>query len=206
MAVFPLLPFEEKFKSQGDYQARINAIAQNLWNGKIGAYDFDNLMRVAIEYGIRGAWEAGLKEFNLSLADMTMEERAAMLDAIYKESSYIAGLRNYILAHNKASGFKLSSLQIRLGMWGNRWKDIVNQARLSASNNAPLTWVYGDTISHCRDCSRVAGRTYRAKTWERWGWRPQSPRLECKGIQCKCELRALGNKPNKGRPPSLSGG
>ncbi len=205
MAVFPLLPFEEKFRTQADYQSRINGIAQNLWSGKISAYDFDNLMRVAIEYGVRGAWESALKEFNMGMDNMTSEERKAMLETIYMESGYVAGLRNYILAHNKASGYKWGSLQDRLQLWGNRWRDVVNQARLSASNNAPLTWEYGDTIDHCEDCSRVAGRTYRARTWEKWGWRPQSPQLACRGFRCKCELKALGNKPNKGRPPSLSG-
>lgn len=194
---------EEMEMNEEGYKKGIDRLVYGLWSMKLSIEDFATGMITVIDKGLRAAWEQGLAMLNLRKEDMTDAERDALNQAIIDEYSHVDGFALWIMEHNKASGTKLSSLQYRTEMWHNRYRDMVNRAMQMASINPPLTWMLGNTSEHCSDCLYANGRTYRAEVWERWGWRPQSPKLECKGFNCRCGLYPAMQRPMRGHPRRL---
>lgn len=161
-------------------------------------------MDLAINKYFKEAWVAGMAEVGLSAEDMTEEEQVALFKEIDSESGYIDGFGQFILKHLKSDGAKFNSIEYRLNLWVNAYARIVEVAKVYANNNPPLTWHFGDTIKHCKDCEYANGRTYRASVWRKWGWYPKKHSLSCHGFNCDCRNTADGNKPNKGHPRRLA--
>jgi hypothetical protein len=90
-------------------------------------------------------------------------------------------------------------------MWANRYKEIVNLARLYHIENQPLEWVMDPRKEHCTDCANLNGRVYSKKTWDKYGLHPQMYELECKGFRCGCKFRVTDKPITRGAPPALVG-
>lgn len=56
----------------------------------------------------------------------------------------------------------------------------------------------GILVHNCNTCKRYNGKVKRASYWEKIGARPQSPDLECKGINCDCKLEPTTEKLSRG--------
>jgi len=189
----------------GSYQRGINAAVRGLWSGAFDFGGFFEAMMSTITRGLTAAWAEGAAKCGIAPNELTLAELNARKAAIFSESNHINGFAEAIESGSKANGGKLSALSNRAGMWGNRYRDIVNRAQQMACKDKKLMWHLGPTVEHCVDCLKLDGRTYRASTWERWDVRPQSPALACKGILCLCEFQPTDVSANKGRPPKLSG-
>ena len=86
----------------------------------------------------------------------------------------------------------LSKITAKVALWGTTAIGVYNLGR--AFNRNPerrFTWRYGDTIKHCTHCAAQNGQTRKASEWRQLraqGIYPQSPSLECKGWNCRCQL------------------
>ncbi|HUV28112.1 MAG TPA: hypothetical protein VMW34_12170, partial [Anaerolineales bacterium] len=85
------------------------------------------------------------------------------------------------------------------------YRDVYNRATIMAAKDQKLEWIYGDTVKHCVSCSSLSGKVKRGSQWEAFfektGLRPQSPRLACKGFECKCDTVPTTKPMSMGRLP-----
>ncbi|MFA5322345.1 MAG: hypothetical protein WC373_06685, partial [Smithella sp.] len=191
----------EEFGESGidNYRTAIMQGVYGLWSGQILYADFVQHMITTIESRLRQAWAAALKEYGMLITDMNTDEAYELSNSISEEMTHIEDFGDYVLAHNKTGGFKLSSLNTRVDLWVNRYRDIYNQALAMAGNDQPLEWVLGPTEEHCEDCSYYAGKVKRASWWNENQILPQSQSLACKGYHCLCELKPTDKKLTRGR-------
>jgi hypothetical protein len=161
---------------------------------------------LTIERGLRAAWIEGMESAGVDRDEISTEEWTILQERIDQENDQLAGLAADISGNNRSAGGKLGDLMPRAELWVNRYNDIVNLARTTASTNPKLMWVLGGTIDHCADCAGYAGKVHRASIWERVGARPQSPDLACHGFRCECRFQPTGERADPGLPARPSGG
>lgn len=195
-----VLPFAE---SVDTYRKALKYVFRGLWSGAMTTGDFVDSMTSAVNTYVKEGFLAGIKAGGIDPNDIDDDSQADLLDYLSKEEKYIDGVAAFIVSNNKASGKKFAVLETRLEMWANGWEKAYGAGLQSVVTNPPVTWHYGDTVKHCDDCKYAEGRTYRAKTWKKWGWEVRSRKLSCHGYECDCRLTADGNKPMKGHPRRL---
>lgn len=204
-----LLPDEVETVELGEagglsgYRTSLRSAVYGLWSGKLLYADFVNAMESAIDRNFRVAWRDALKKYNLKMEDMSGAEQLELGKSILEEFGYIDAFGEFILAHNKAGGFKLGDLMNRMEMWANRYNQLYNKALVMAGNDQPLEWIIGPTEEHCGDCSYYNGKVKRASYWQENAILPQSHELECKGYQCKCMLVPTDKPLTRGKLRSI---
>jgi hypothetical protein len=192
--------------SEAFYRKEIRGAFRGAWSGAFDLDAFFDVMFAVIDFGLRQAFLEGMRECGFSSIDeLDVGERAELTKAIINERRWIARAAAFIEDHSKAKGGKLRTVLARAKLWGNRWLDVKNRARQLTCGNRKLRWVLGATEKHCPDCSKYAGRVYRARTWAKWDIRPQHRGLACCGYNCDCRLEDTDAPLNKGRPPAKSG-
>jgi len=167
------------------------AATRELYNGEIGAFEFESVMIDLIQNQLRRAWNEGLRSLGLDPAtDMTMQMEFALQDIMLNELDHVGPFAQDVLAA-KAAGKDLEPFRARVQMWTNRYNDVVNQAaQFAAEAGQKMMWVYGDT-DHCDTCLRLNGIVAFESEWETAGLYPQRPpnaRLECGGWKCQCSM------------------
>lgn len=187
------------------YRSSLRAEVYGLWSGKTIYAEFVNGMQDAIDRNMRLAWHDVLKEYGMSEADMSSAEQLELGRMIIDEFDHVERFGDYILANNKESGGLFKSLNNRIDMWMNRFRDATNRARTMIAGDAPLEWMLGATEEHCASCGSLAGKVKRASQWEAFflatGLRPQSQELACHGYNCLCVLSPTTKPLSRGRLP-----
>jgi hypothetical protein len=190
------------------YAGSIRANFRALWSGTWSTGDFIIAMLETIALGLRTAWIEGMESAGVAEDEISPEEWSILQERINQENAQIAGLAADINASNRAAGGKLGDLMPRAELWINRYNDIVNLARMTASTDPKLRWAIGvGAIDHCQDCLDYNGKVYRASVWAKYGIRPQGENLACGGWRCQCEfVPAAGERGSSGHPRAPSGG
>jgi hypothetical protein len=177
-------------KTMEYYQKQIDRLTRSLYRGNVDELEFVFVMGDLITGQLTKAWYEGMAENGLTKDDMTDEWRAILDGIIAEEKSHLADLAAAI---DQASIDKtpIDPLLTRAALWGGRYEDVVNQAKLAtAEPKDKFEWVYGDT-EHCETCAALNGLVARAGEWEQSGFHPQMPPnglLECGGWRCQCRL------------------
>lgn len=192
-------------KTLAGYQLNLRAAIYGLWSGKM---DFDQAFQqiyAAIDRGLTQGWYEGAKECGITPAELSPEERAALAQAQAIEKSYVFQLLADVEENSQANGGKRAALYQRLDGWVNRYRDMVNRAKLMACADKKLRWDLGPT-EHCTSCAKLAGKVKRASYWQQRGIHPQAPPnplLECEGWHCQCSLTPTDEPATPGPLPSL---
>lgn len=76
----------------------------------------------------------------------------------------------------------------RVGVWTNMAVLAYSIGQLARRDDPKFRWVLGNTIEHCKDCSRLTGQVHTAAQWSASGWLPRATHLECAGYNCQCYL------------------
>jgi hypothetical protein len=135
---------------------------------------------------------------------MTPEERVRLEQIITREINLLAPFLNDIDQNSKANGGKRGTAYSRLDTWINRYRDVVNQAKVSACADMKMRWTLGPT-EHCKSCFRLSGKVKRGSYWNDHVL-PQNPPnglLECGGWKCQCTLRPTDDRASSGPLPRL---
>ena len=185
------------------YRTMIRQPTYALWSGKIGAGDFNAMMIDAVEAGLKGAWLAGARAAGILPDEMTDREISQMQTDVFNQFQYIPGFAEFIQRGSKANGGKLESLLPRMNLWVSRYKEFYERGMLMAKRDQKQEWFLGATEKHCGSCVKLSGKVKRSSSWIEADIYPMSPRLECKGYQCACELKPTDKPCSKGRLPSL---
>jgi hypothetical protein len=189
---------EIKTQEMFDRQLRSNSI--QLFKGEIGLTDWLEGFAGAIDTQLTKAWNEGADEVGVLPEDMTPEDLAILDGIINEEYNFMYSLGDEIellsretreLPIDEALDKFRSEFNSRLDIWGNRYADVVNQAKLHFGGKTKLVWKMGATEKHCETCAQLDGIVAYAEEWEQAGIQPQSPPnsvLECGGWNCDCSL------------------
>ena len=86
----------------------------------------------------------------------------------------------------------LAKTKGKVALWGTTAVGVYNIGKtFHRDSDRKFTWRWGDTIEHCKHCAEQNGKTRKASEWRKLraqGIYPQSPSLECKGWNCRCQL------------------
>jgi len=187
-----------------NFQRTIHSAFYGLWSGAINKPDFITMMESIIDTSLRRAWREGMSEAGLNWEDRSQEEELALSQMIVEQWGYVPGVADYILENSKEAGGLLRNLSYRESLWGNRYQEAYNKALQMARNDPKMEWILGLTESHCQDCLKYSGKVKRASYWRKIQAAPQSPLLECKGINCDCHFEVTDKPLSRGylTPPS----
>ena len=188
-----------------NYRNGIRSAVRGLWGGSLDIWQFGWQMEIIVRNGLTLAWYEGAKECGILPADLSLEERSKLRQAIANEDSHIDSFGADIEANSKKNGGKVGPLFARAEAWINRYLDVVNRAKVFACADRKMAWRLGATKVHCVDCSNLNGKVKRASQWAAYGIRPQSPELACGGFRCLCYFEVTDEPMSRGPLPRLKG-
>jgi hypothetical protein len=85
--------------------------------------------------------------------------------------------------------FTSKQILSRASMWVNKSLNPLYYKSLdAASGNSRWMWVVNPVKEHCDTCVKMNGQIHKMKDYIKSGILPQSPKLECGGYQCGCNL------------------
>lgn len=208
MKAWPLPPSDPNpvEKSAADFGRRVRGLARGVWAGEIDWLAFGDSMAWAIYRGYEQAWVEGAARCGIRPEERSDRERIVLQREIVEDNQRIRGFADYLQAHTKALGFKLSTVLSRAEIWTNRYTAIVTLAQVTACADRKMVWYLGRTEKHCTDCFTYEGHVYRASIWTKYGALPQSRRLECGGWRCDCRLVPTDAPVTPGHPHYPKGG
>jgi hypothetical protein len=192
-------------KSLASYRTNLNAASRRHWRGLSGKDEFSTRIERAIKREFPSALERGLKDFELTLDDLTKEELKVLDDFIDDEVKRIGGLSDFIQAHSQADGGLLNMVRGRVELWTNRIPELEQLGKVVGARTEKLEWVFDPRKDHCLDCRFLNGKVYRGFTWMTLRTQkniyPRSRGLKCKGFRCGCEIKKTDKRVTPGRVP-----
>lgn len=193
-------------KSEADFGRLIRGLATAVWNGSIDWMEFGDNMALVLYRGYLQAWKEGAARCGVTEAERSDHERVVLQRENVADNQRIRSFADYLQAHTKAQGFKLSTVLSRVEIWTNRYVAVATLAEVTACADKKMIWYLGRTEKHCTDCYTYNGKVYRASVWTQYGALPQSRALECGGWRCDCRLVPTTDRATPGRPHSPKGG
>jgi hypothetical protein len=190
--------------------ALYNSVGQSSTTGTAARIAFERKMRQLIVDELGKAWALGLSEFGLEPDEATEEEDEEFRIFVVRQQEFVQGLSLSIVGAKVTDLINRNSLGIdeimrRVGMWALRWGEAKSLAALRAGQNQKAVWRRGPTEQGCGDCTTYDGMVFRLSVWRTYAPPPRSPRLECGGFNCLCELIPTNAPANPGRPPRVKG-
>lgn len=169
----------EQSAGAANYRRGIRSAAYGLWLGVMDYDQFYDTMDSVIRRGIPQAYYEGAAICGIQPNELTPEERQAIKEATWRETTSINGFAVFIEQRTKAKEGKWGTIQARVNTWINRYNDVRNAAKVSACADQKLQFVFnalGVTKNPCNTCqNKLNGKVKRASYWKRVGVRPQNP-------------------------------
>lgn len=198
---------DDVLKSIESYQSNLRGAVRGLWSGVIDEFGFAEQMTLAINRGMRQAFEEGAQKNGILPSDYTDAEWEIINSAIASQVTYIDNFADYISQNNRDSGGKLEPLFSRLQLWVNKYQEIVEQASIVTGENKKYKWVTHAGES-CESCKKLNGKIKRASFWDEKSLYPGCDILQCmqgaKGVPvCKCTLEETDEPATRGPLPII---
>lgn len=187
------------------YRADLRAIGRGAWLGVWRQDQLFDLLFNAIDRGLTRAWTEGAKQVGIAADEITPAEQLVLSGVIFNEYDKVGGLIALLNTNTKKDGHKLGTIFARLELWVNRYKDVVNRAKVEGEKDPKLKWSLGPTKNHCYTCGRLSGKIKRASWWRDnvMPQQPPNPSLECGGWKCGCGLEPTDEPMSRGRMPNV---
>ena len=192
-------------KTEATFRDGLRSAVRGLWSGDLSLVSGYDALQSTIRRHLTQAWLAGAAQCGIKQADLTDSEWASLNNEIIAQYGYLPGLVADVINNSQANGGSLEPLYTRLDLWVNQYNRVLAMGQASACADQKMIWVLGATEEHCTDCARASGRVYRMSVWQKYGWQPQSPGLECGGWRCDCRFEVTDESITPGRPPALVG-
>ena len=170
----------------------IQNLAIELWNSggdrtSAGQFWSETTQLIIRQYPV--AWAEGMMEVDLTPADMTAKERAALNAATNAAVGAVRNLQRFIVAQVKRKEDDPTlrfeqAVGPRVNIWINGYGAIAARAAAMAGKDRPMAWRLG-TAEHCSSCLRLDGKVKRASWWADNGILPRVPNasyLVCRGF------------------------
>ena len=192
--------------SQGELYDAVYDTMLGVWTGALDVAQGQNAMLGIVREYLEEAWSLGAQQCGILEEELTPEETAARDRFILSSQSSAGSFVADVYDHREAVGGKLETNAWRVALWAQAYHHAYQMSTQLACADRKAVWVYGDTVDHCADCSRAAGRVHRRSVWMKYGWVPGSHALACRGFRCDCRLVDTDEPALPGHPPLLSGG
>jgi hypothetical protein len=193
-------------RTKASYLQNLRAVVRGLWTGVTDEFETAASFEASIRRGLTQAWHEGIGELGLTPADMSEDEQRALRARIARETSYIDGFIDAIMAGSKENGGALAPLLQRAAMWAERWEEVKAEALMMVQQDPPLEWHLNPLKENCSSCAKLNGKVKRASYWNQSGVLPGvagAGYLECQGYRCGCELLPTDKPLSKGPLPRL---
>jgi hypothetical protein len=140
------------------------------------------------------AFNQGARDVGVDPSEFTQVDLDHLESWINSEYNYVLNLAQAIQDLH-VTGVSLdefrSKIQWRVGLWSNRFNEVVNEARVYFGGRVRLEWQTGPTEHGCPTCNALDGIVAFAEEWDQARVRPQhpvNPHLACEGWNCLCGL------------------
>ena len=140
------------------------------------------------------AFNQGARDVGVDPAEFTAEDLAHLQSWIDHEYNFVLRLAQDIqdlrTINASLEEFR-TAIRWRIDLWGNRFNEALNEARVYFGKRTRLQWRVGGTKEHCPQCSALDGIVAFAEEWDQSRVRPQHPvnwALSCEGWRCQCGL------------------
>lgn len=194
-----------RIKSITTYQRALRELGTGFWRGDIKRGNFTNRAKQEVSRSLEEAFFAGVEKGGLAKGDLTSSERGELVTLIKQEQGFISTLTKFISENSKAKRGRLNVIRSHVDRWIARYANVEATGFLIASRGKNLLWKYDPRKEHCRDCSKLNGRIYKARIWLKNNIAPQSKLLACFGLWCGCSFVETDKPVNRGKPPKLVG-
>ncbi len=191
--------------SQSAFLAAVRSVVMGVWSGALGQAQGHAQLSEIVERYLSQAWEIGARRGGIEPGEMTGREQSERLNFIQTQQAFVGRFVRDIHDSRAVTGGTVDRFLARVDIWAQRYHHAVELAHQMAASDRKAVWVYGDTIDHCGDCSRVEGRVHRRSIWQKYGWFPGSAALECGGWRCDCRLEDTTEPAMPGHPPYVRG-
>ncbi len=191
----------------------IQNLAIELWNSggdrtSAGQFWSETTQLIIRQYPV--AWAEGMMEVDLTPADMTAKERAALNAATNAAVGAVRNFQHFIVAQIKRKEDDPTlrfeqAVGPRVNIWINGYGAIAARAAAMAGKDQKLEWRLG-VAEHCVSCLKLNGKVKRASWWIDNQVLPRVPASEvlaCHGFNCQCGLFPTDKPLSRGRMPNL---
>lgn len=138
------------------------------------------------------AFNQGARDVGVDPSEFTQVDLDHLQSWIDSEYNYVLNLAQAIqdlhVMNATLDEFR-SKIQWRVGLWANRFNEVVNEARIYFGGRVRLEWRRGKTEQGCPTCTALDGIVAFAEEWDQARVRPQhppNPFLKCGGWNCDC--------------------
>jgi hypothetical protein len=183
-----------EIKTEAMFTRQLWTYSLQLFRRQINEFAFIQDFADSIADQLNKAWREGADSMGVSPDEFTTEDRAEINSIIVQEYERVLGLATDIINLRDNAGtldqFR-SEFKARIELWGHRYTDVQNQARVWFGKKQKLKWVLGETEKHCESCMALNGIVAYSYEWDQSLVRPQNPpnqALECGGWRCDCHL------------------
>jgi hypothetical protein len=191
--------------SQAALEQAVHNAVTGVWVGALFPIQAQATLTVAVQRYLEEAWARGAQACGVAPEELSENERVERWNFITTQQAFVGRLVNAVYAHREATGGRIEPFLARVPLWGQRYHHAVQLAKTMACADLKAMWTYGDTLEHCSDCSKVAGRVHRRSIWQKYGWVPGSRALACGGWRCDCRLEDTTAPALPGHPPYVRG-
>ena len=183
----------DAIKTQGTYDSHLWAASLALFRtGDLSAF-LDTFIE-EIRNQLTRAFNQGARDVGVDPSEFTRTDLDHLESWINSEYNYVISLAQAI-EDLRTTGVSLDDFRTRIrwriGLWSNRFNEVVNEARIYFGGRVRLQWQIGAAEAHCPTCSALDGLVAFAEEWDQARVRPQhppNPHLKCEGWNCTCSL------------------
>jgi hypothetical protein len=177
----------EAYKSEDFFLAQVEGLVRSLYGNFIGG-EFIDTMANLISGQIRDAYEKAYFDAGYE-GELPGYLETSYQDFVLEQYNFVDRFFRDII-DARIDGKPIDSLINRARLWAGRWKEAYQKAVVLITQNegGNMEWVYGDA-EHCDTCQKLNGIVASAREWGASGFQPQGRMLDCKGYDCKCELK-----------------
>lgn len=180
-----------------DYEDRVDDLFVSAVNGDISRVRFGNALRSLNQTTIPRAYSDGLEDGGLDRNALDETDLDWISNWISEQRSFVIAVSDAIYKDDRVTAEEAQGKGI---MWWNKSiAPAYYEGLASASTNAAFEWVLGNA-EHCYSCLKLNGQRRRLKFWRRTVM-PKDQFLECKGFNCRCELKLTNRPLSRGRLP-----
>lgn len=167
---------------------------------------FTSMMRNAIVFGLRDAFDLGAADVGISSEDYTRQDRTLRDEIIDEELTHVPDLLDFLDGIANDPNAHFSDANYRVDLWKKRFDDMRSRAKVILGKDAKGEWVVDPVKEHCPSCLKLNGIVKRWSFWQEHGVLPKAPpnpMLECGGYQCGCDIKPTDKPISRGRLPNL---
>lgn len=175
------------------FRARLYGLAVR---GMTGEGSILGDVRRLVQTAVEDAYYAGLAESGIGEEDVGPEEKRKANELVATQLAYVTDFCKAVRESRDDRALQRNILDNRIDIWARSIEAAGEVGRADGAANEMVTWKWGPTEEHCKDCKQLNGQKHRRKWFADRGFWPRRPgaSMECGGYNCQCELIAVGRK------------